>query len=132
MPKLVVPKVRVWPKQPKEHYKFKYSWLPQPLLHKAANMVYKDRGMPKAEAETTTTTTKKKKRSNGPPTPIKSMTDSKPGGMFLTAQGGGGSYDDYDDDDGLELLREDSSHVYPGPPASYSKIDGMHAKAFAH
>jgi len=136
VPKLVVPKVRVWPKEPKEHYKFKYSWIPQPLLHKAANMVYKDRGLPKAQVQA------KKKKKKGQEEMVApsgsraggsaSMAGSRPGGMFLTAQEGEGSYDDYDDDDGLGVIQEESSHIYPGPPSNYSAIKGMHAKAFAH
>ena len=35
-------KVRVWTKKPKESYKYKYSWLPQPMLSRAAMSVYKD------------------------------------------------------------------------------------------
>ena len=34
--------MRVWTKKPKESYKYKYSWLPQPMLGQAALAVYKD------------------------------------------------------------------------------------------
>jgi hypothetical protein len=47
----VVAKVRVWTKPAKEHYKFRYSWLPQPLLHEAAKMVYKGEGATKYEGK---------------------------------------------------------------------------------
>jgi hypothetical protein len=43
VPKRELPsKVLVWPKKPKESYKVKYSWLPQPMLKDAAISVYRD------------------------------------------------------------------------------------------
>jgi hypothetical protein len=33
-------KVGVWPRKPKPHYKLRYTWIPQPLVHNAANNIY--------------------------------------------------------------------------------------------
>ena len=40
IPKAIKSLVRIWPTEPKEHFAFKYSWLPQPMLHKAATKLY--------------------------------------------------------------------------------------------
>lgn len=39
-PKEVLSKVRVWPKKSRKHFKLRYTWLPQPLVSRAAVMVY--------------------------------------------------------------------------------------------
>jgi hypothetical protein len=41
-PKELPSKVLVWPKQPKQFYKVKYSWLPQTIVQEAAISVYSD------------------------------------------------------------------------------------------
>jgi hypothetical protein len=33
-------KVGVWPRKPKQNYKLRYTWVPQPLLHNAVNNLY--------------------------------------------------------------------------------------------
>ena len=38
--KEIVSKARVWPVKPRRHYKLRYSWLPQPMVNRAAIMVY--------------------------------------------------------------------------------------------
>ena len=37
---IVVSKARVWAVKPRRHYKLRYSWLPQPLVNRAAIMTY--------------------------------------------------------------------------------------------
>jgi len=41
--KAVEPKVVVWKRPARRHYKLKYTWLPQPLMHNAANNLYYDK-----------------------------------------------------------------------------------------
>ena len=41
--KVVEPKVVVWKRPAQKHYKLKYSWLPQPLVHNAVNNLYYDK-----------------------------------------------------------------------------------------
>ena len=36
-------KVVVWKKKPAEYYKFKYSWLPQPMLRNGVLSIYPDK-----------------------------------------------------------------------------------------
>ena len=35
-------KVRVWPLKKKKHYKLRYTWIPQKMVHKAVNIAYND------------------------------------------------------------------------------------------
>ncbi len=35
-------KVRVWPIKKKKHYKLRYTWIPQKMVHKAVNIAYND------------------------------------------------------------------------------------------
>ena len=48
-----MPKVVVWPRSPRQHYKLRYGWLPQHMVHNAVNNVYYDLTMQdfRAEAE---------------------------------------------------------------------------------
>lgn len=41
--KAIEPKVVVWKRPTQKHYKLKYSWLPQPLVHNAVNNLYYDK-----------------------------------------------------------------------------------------
>ena len=41
--KAIEPKVVVWKRPTQKHYKLKYNWLPQPLVHNAVNNLYYDK-----------------------------------------------------------------------------------------
>jgi len=158
-PKLRIPAVRVWPKDPKEHYKFKYSWLPQPLLHKAANLVYQNR--PKLERKEEAAPTKahsparrqtmRKGASAGadassaggsgksPSRVAQSKGTAGPpsavlrtgGATFTAAKIEAFSVDDGEDDYGDDdALR---AHQFPGAPTTHTKAKGSvgHARVFA-
>ena len=155
-PKLRIPAVRVWPKDPKEHYKFKYSWLPQPLLHKAASLVYQNRTqLERKEEEAAPTKAHSPARrqtmrrsagagsAGGSGKSMLRVAQSKGAGSPGAAAGrtGGATFtaakieafsvddgnDDYGDED--DALR---AHQYPGAPTSYTKAKGSvgHARAF--
>lgn len=41
--KKAVTKLGVWPRPPKQNYKLRYTWIPQPLLHNAVNNLYHEK-----------------------------------------------------------------------------------------
>lgn len=51
--KKIVSKVVVWPKKTPGHYSFKYSWIPQPLVHNAVNSHYYTKSKDRTHSTTT-------------------------------------------------------------------------------